>query len=72
MVDKYGGSFSTGYACFGDRLHAETFETISEAKEWITKHIEEFKLTTRSLNYNLSTLAIRKCIYKTEEKIKLY
>lgn len=60
--DRYAGSFSTGYPCFGSLNHAEKFENEGQAKEWWEKS-KNFVTSRMEIDYDFSTLAIRKMVF---------
>ena len=71
-LDNHSGSMSTGYPIFcswvGD---ATRFSSVEEAKNWWeknSKHLLSFSGDT----HDFSTLAIRKIIYKTVEKLEYH
>lgn len=65
--DNHAGSFSTGYPCWVSENYAKRFETIEEAKEWWDKNGQY--LLRGNYEILLDTIAIRKRIYKTIEKL---
>lgn len=70
--DTHAGSMSTGYPIFcswvGD---ADRFSSVEEAKNWWEKNSKDL-LSFSGDTHDLSTLAIRKVIYKTIEKLEYH
>lgn len=64
--DRYCGSFSTGYPIFMTHNY-ETFKSIEEAEEVFNKNKKD--LLSEMHKYDVSTLAIRKIIYKSEKRL---
>ena len=68
--DTHSGSKSTGYPIFCSWVgNANKFSSVEEAKNWWEqnrKHLLNFSEET----HDLSTLAIRKVIYKTVNKLE--
>lgn len=72
--DRYSGSMSTGYPCFTNYLgYAEKFKSAEAAKETLPKWIKDFMYPTKSLDnaYDWSSLAIRKIVFHTVEKLNV-
>ena len=72
--DRYSGSMSTGYPCFTSYIgHASTFKSVNDAKEILPKWIKDFMYPTHTLNdsYDWSSLAIRKIVFHTADKIDI-
>lgn len=67
--DNFSGSFSTGYPIFTGLYHASRFSTVDEAKDWYTRNKDY--IYDGMNQYDLSTLAVRKIIFKTVEKIDM-
>ena len=66
-LDNYAGSFSSGYPCWQSDNYAKEFETVEAAKEWWNRNSEY--LLRKGNNVLLDTIAIRKKIYKTIDKL---
>ena len=43
QFDRYAGSMSTGYPCFGDLMHAERYDSVDEAKQAFIKNFNGLK-----------------------------
>lgn len=67
MYDRYAGSFSTGYPCFGNLSNSEKFKTVEEARKWWNSCKKNLRYDAK--DYDRSTLGIRECIFKTVEKL---
>ena len=68
--DRYAGSFSTGYPCFGFEWHAESFQSVEEAEKWWNANEEYmFDGYNKKSCYDISTLAIRERIYRPSKKL---
>jgi hypothetical protein len=71
-LDTHAGSLSTGYPIFCSWVaNAERFSSVEEAKKWWetnSKHMLGLNVS----HYDMSTLAIRKIIYKTFEKLEYH
>lgn len=65
--DNHAGSFSTGYPCWDSENYAKEFETVDDAKEWWSKNSQH--LLVKNYEVLLSTIAIRKKIYRAIEKL---
>ncbi len=65
--DNHSGSISTGYPCWDSENYAKKFETVEEAKKWWAKNNQY--LLCENYEILLDTIAIRKKIYKTIEKL---
>ena len=65
QYDDHAGSFSTGYPCFGSEIYAETFDSVEKAREWFHKESQYLK----DNSHDWTTLAIRKRVYETKEKL---
>lgn len=71
-LDEHGGSLSTGYPIFCSyEGHAKHFESVREAKDWWEKNSKDL-IGFRQDAYDISTLAIRKIIYKKIEKLEYH
>ena len=70
MYDRYSGSMSTGYPCFGRLHNAERFESVEKAIETFNKQLHGLKLTVRAHQYDMSTLAVRKISFSTKAKLQ--
>lgn len=65
--DKYAGSLSTGYPCWQDFYHAETFETAEEAKD---VYMEELRYLACSWEaYDKDSVRICEVKFKPVEKL---
>lgn len=63
--DNFSGSMSTGYPIFSSLNRGIQFHTKEEAKEWIEKALPYIDMS----RYDRSSLAIRKIVFKTVQKI---
>ena len=63
--DDFGGPLSTGYPIFADLGHSIFFPTPEEAEKWFKENSQYINLS----NYDKSSLAIRKLIFKTIKKV---
>lgn len=67
--DTHAGTMSTGYPIFCSWIgNADRFSSVEEAKKWWeenSKHLVGLNVS----HYDMSTLAIRKIVYKTVEKL---
>lgn len=68
-LDNYAGSFSSGYPVFLYETHAERFKTVEDAEKWWNSNKKYLLSRLREDNYDINTLAIRKCVYSTKKKL---
>lgn len=72
--DRYAGSMSTGYPCFTSCIgYANKFKSADAARESLSDWLKDFMYPTKRLDdsYDWSSLAIRKIVFHTIEKLNV-
>lgn len=64
--DNFSGSMSSGYPIFAGLHHALRFNTPEAAEQWFEKNSQYINLS----NYDKTSLAVRKMVFKTVKKIE--
>ena len=57
--------------CFGAEKNALTFDTVGDAKNWMRNNGKILLTTTSASDYDTTTLAVRKKVYKNIMSLKL-
>ena len=71
--DRYAGALSSGYPCFDHLNHAIKYNSVKEAEESFKSWWSGFVYGHRNyhLDYDISTLAIRKITFNTKKKLEV-
>lgn len=70
QYDRYSGSMSTGYPCFGYNCHAEHFASVEDAINCFNQNFDALQSMVNLERYDLSTLAVRKVVFKKKHNLQ--